>query len=163
MNLTEAQKLAEELMKKHILTSGFWSFKYFSSTRTLGRCKCVGAGGEIQLNKDFVLNAEIDDVRLTILHEIAHAMAGYEHGHDRIWALTCQSIGGKPERVVDSEVMSMVQAQNAKYVAICPSCGEKYYINRLGCRAKEGRKHCGHCSNRYGFSDKSRLHWHINY
>lgn len=37
-------------------------------------------------------------IEKTVLHEIAHAMAGAEHHHDKVWVECCEKIGGNTER-----------------------------------------------------------------
>ena len=37
-------------------------------------------------------------IKDTVLHEIAHAIAGGIHHHDRVWVACCNKIGAKPDR-----------------------------------------------------------------
>lgn len=37
-------------------------------------------------------------IKDTVLHEIAHAIAGGQHHHDNYWKACCQKIGAKPSR-----------------------------------------------------------------
>ena len=42
--------------------------------------------------------SSLDQVRDTILHEIAHALVGPGHGHDAVWKRKCREVGARPER-----------------------------------------------------------------
>ena len=37
-------------------------------------------------------------IKDTVLHEIAHAIAGGRHHHDRVWVACCNKIGCEPSR-----------------------------------------------------------------
>jgi predicted SprT family Zn-dependent metalloprotease len=161
--LPDIRKFAEELMDKHLGGQRYmWDFKWMTSSRRLGQCRGTMFGGSIELNEDYAMIGKIEDITKTILHEIAHAMTP-GHGHDRIWQLTCLSIGGDGARLCSNDSGRLVAAQNAKYVATCPTCGYKEYINRMGKAAKAGKLHCGTCSRKHGFSDANRFTFVINY
>ena len=38
-----------------------------------------------------------EDIKDTVLHEIAHAIVGSQHHHDYVWKACCNKIGYKPE------------------------------------------------------------------
>jgi predicted SprT family Zn-dependent metalloprotease len=164
MNLTEIETLAQELIKKHLDNhqNGIWWFKWMSSTRALGRCRQprLGIGeGTIELNEDFVLHSnDLTEIKDVILHEIAHALAGHAAGHGRLWKHYAMSIGARPNRCSDSESFKEVVAQNAKYVATCPKCGQKYYRGRMTRQALRA-----FCSKHYGMSEETKLKYVINY
>ena len=56
-------------------------------------------------------------VRDTILHEIAHALVGPEHGHDRAWKAKAREIGSSDSRCFSSEAAR----QLAPFIGICPA------------------------------------------
>ena len=39
-----------------------------------------------------------EEVRDTILHEVAHALVGPGHGHDTVWKATAAQVGARPQR-----------------------------------------------------------------
>ena len=163
MNLTEISDFAQELIKKHLDNhqNGIWWFKWMSSTRALGRCRYprLGKDGVIELNEDFVLHSnDLAEVKDVILHEIAHALAGFSAGHGRIWKHFAMSIGANPTRCTDSASFKEVVALNAKYIATCPKCGHKYYRGRLTRRAFHA-----YCSKHHGMSEETKLKYVINY
>ena len=72
MILAQARKLAHDLMRLHKLPAA-WSFQFDRSKVRFGKCNY--AKKEISLSQHLVqLNTETE-VRDTILHEIAHALA----------------------------------------------------------------------------------------
>ena len=94
MKLTETILLARELMERHKLNG--WKLKFDESRSHLGLCKY--SEKTIYLS---ILYTEINDnkvIRNTILHEIAHALAGSRNGHNRIWRTIAKSIGCTGER-----------------------------------------------------------------
>lgn len=168
MNLTEVSNLAQELIRKHLgrntngdYDRGIWWFEWMTSTRMLGQCRYprLGQDGVIRLNEDFVLHSnDLNEVKDVILHEIAHALAGHAAGHGRIWKHYAMSIGASPNRTSDSESFKEVVAMNAKYVATCPKCGQKYYRGRLTRKAFSA-----FCSKHYGYGEETKLKYVINY
>ena len=51
------------------------------------------------------LKANMDNgnhIELTVLHEIAHAIAGATHHHDKVWVACCKRIGGNGKRLAEN-------------------------------------------------------------
>jgi predicted SprT family Zn-dependent metalloprotease len=72
------------------------------------------------------INSE-DIVLDTILHEIAHALAGHEAKHGRMWQVMARSIGAKAERCAD--ISEVVQVEKP-YAGTCGDCGAVVYRSR---------------------------------
>ena len=124
MLLSDARKLAIELMTKHGLIAKGWTFGFDGAKRSLGRCYL--GRNLITLSRHFVeLNGE-DLFRDTLLHECAHGLVGPGHGHDRVWKLKCLEIGCRPSRLSQGEVIR----PKYRYEAVCPSCGKKFHSHR---------------------------------
>ena len=81
MDLRDAYAMAEYLLEVHGLDE--WEVVYDGAKRRAGICRFA----ERQLGLSAPLTAvhSEDDVRDTILHEIAHALVGPRHGHDERW------------------------------------------------------------------------------
>jgi SprT-like family len=94
VNISDAQKLAHELMDEHGLTG--WSLKLGNATKLFGRC--VLSDKEIVLSRRLVEANDEAQVRDVILHEIAHALIPDRHGHDEVWKTKCIEIGARPEQ-----------------------------------------------------------------
>ena len=136
MNLQAAQNLTISLMEKHNLEG--WKFQYHNKKRTLGTC--VHGRNLIQLSKSWTLIHTEEEVLDTILHEIAHALVGYQHDHDFVWQAKAIEIGANPSRHYQGE-----NNLEGKYVAICPKCGSKHYSFKL----KKRESSCGYCSRKF--------------
>ncbi len=101
MHLDSAKQIAHELMHSFGLSD--WTFKFNNTKRMLGICK---AGVKrIELSAAYVFQNDEEHVRDTILHEIAHAIVGVEHGHDDVWKDMCIKIGCKPKACDNSAVL----------------------------------------------------------
>jgi predicted SprT family Zn-dependent metalloprotease len=155
MNLSVAQTLAVTLMKKHRLIDKGWTFKYDNAVKRFGVCmfrpKVIG------LSRKLVLLNDKEKVKDTILHEIAHAIAGFESGHGEIWRHVCIQIGAKPERCYDTTKTNNVEL---KYYAKCGACGKDYQKARM---FKTERKRCCKCQVGKDWNDRVLLNYNSRY
>lgn len=85
---------ALDLMQEHGLKK--WRFAFDHSTRRAGCCDYRTKTISISFN--LARNASDDDIRDTILHEIAHALVGKKHNHDAVWKAKAREIGCSGER-----------------------------------------------------------------
>lgn len=115
---TDARRLeaiaaeAESLLERHGLAG--WSFQFDDASVRAGCCNFPAK--LISLSRLFALRAPDDEVRDTVLHEIAHALVGPEHGHDRVWLATARSIGCTGRRCHE------VEFTPPRYIVSCPRC-----------------------------------------
>ena len=136
MKLSDAKKLAVSLIKGHGLTE--WSFEFDRAVRRFGCCHFKDK--KITLSSKLVeLNSE-EQVTDTILHEIAHALVGRGHGHNRVWRRQALSIGCSGARCYSNEVAQ----PTLKYTLTCPNCGRE--TKRAALRNNLA---CGECCRRY--------------
>jgi predicted SprT family Zn-dependent metalloprotease len=86
--------LALGLMREHGLST--WEFKFDHSTRRAGCCnyhdRCLS------ISFDLARSASEEDIRDTLLHEIAHALVGNKQGHNTVWKEKAREIGCSGER-----------------------------------------------------------------
>jgi predicted SprT family Zn-dependent metalloprotease len=123
MKLAQADKLAQSLMTAHKLSSK-WSIRFDHSKVRFGTCNY--AKKEISLSRYLVeLNSE-DEVRDTILHEIAHALAPRGAGHGPVWQAVAISIGCNGSRCYGDDVVR----PTPKYKGTCPLCKTVIYRHR---------------------------------
>lgn len=127
----QAQKLALKLMAKHGLTADGWAFQWSQGKRRLGETRIqqhrdprTGKTTQrktIRLSKHLVAMNPEAVVRDVILHEIAHAIAGIENGHNHLWRAACRKVGAKPQRLADESVETVP----GRYALICNACNRE--------------------------------------
>lgn len=128
MNLIDAESLAKNLMNENKLYG--WRFSFDNSVRRFGVCR--HSLRKISLSKTLVeLNSE-EVVKDTILHEVAHALAGRQAGHGYVWRHIALSIGCDGNRCYDS---TTVITPKKKYIGECPNghITQKHRQLRLSC------------------------------
>jgi predicted SprT family Zn-dependent metalloprotease len=131
--LLEVRNLALSLLAKHGLYN--WTFAYNRRKQTMGMC--VYDRRTIELSIYFVLRNSWAEILDTILHEIAHALAGSKHGHDGVWKRKCREIGARPERCGEANMPA------GPWRAHCGGCGRQFHRYRRPRRRKGW--YCGGC------------------
>ncbi len=89
MDLSDAHNLAQTLINEHGLTD--WRVRFDQARQRCGACHFQSK--EISLSKHFVRLNDAEELRLTVLHEIAHALAGPNTGHGKRWQRVALKIG----------------------------------------------------------------------
>jgi predicted SprT family Zn-dependent metalloprotease len=116
----ETRRLALDLMGSHGLAD--WSFGFNQRKRSMGLCRY--ARKAIELSSHFVYRNGSAEIRDTILHEIAHALVGQEHGHDAVWQAKCREIGATPRRCGPADM------PQGHWQARCGSCSSLFSRHR---------------------------------
>jgi predicted SprT family Zn-dependent metalloprotease len=121
-------------MREHGLDD--WSFEIGNHKTSLGVCDYRNK--KIVLSQHFLGNpwTQIED---TILHEIAHALAGHEAGHGMLWKITAARIGATPRACASNAV----NTAKAPYFLQCPDCKRKW--DRFRRSKKMFRSICPYC------------------
>jgi predicted SprT family Zn-dependent metalloprotease len=133
MRLEDAEEMAKSLMRQHRLVPK-WAFQFDRSKVRFGKCDYMNR--IISLSRHLVeLNSE-GEVRDTILHEIAHAIAPRGSGHGQAWRVVARSIGCNAARCYGEEVVRPVP----RYKGTCPKC------RRVIFRHRRTRIACGRCT-----------------
>ncbi|BBH69192.1 hypothetical protein ACTI_58770 [Actinoplanes sp. OR16] len=136
MQLTEARELATGLMARHGLTG--WRFAFDDAKTRAGVChhgrKLIGLSRPLT---ELYSAAQVTD---TVLHEIAHALAGPSHGHDRVWRRIAVRIGCSGTRCVPREAPRV----DGRWVGVCPA-GHRTTAHRRPTRVRS----CLDCSPRF--------------
>ena len=99
VDLRDAYAMAEHLLEAHGLDG--WDVAFDNAKRRAGICRF--AERTLGLSAPLTAVHSEDDVRDTILHEIAHALVGPQHGHDATWQARARAIGCSGERCVSPE------------------------------------------------------------
>ncbi len=113
--LNEFALLAEHLIAQHGLC--FWSFQYDNAKRRAGQCNFTDR--IISMSHLFCVAASPSERKNTLLHEIAHALVGPDHHHDRVWKETALRIGCTGDRC------HSVRFAPPRYLVSCRRCGWK--------------------------------------
>lgn len=149
MTLQEADTLARTLVAQHLDSS--WKFEWNNRKRALGLC-CYTTK-TVYLSRYWVkaLANKPDQIKDTILHEIAHAIAVERHGkagwnHGKLWKAVCVEIGADPTRCYEDATQEEMNAIPHRYEASC-SCGKTFKANRLGKHMRRANLHCKTCKD----------------
>lgn len=134
--------LARLLMDKHGLKD--WMFEFDRAVRRAGCCKHRIKTITLSIHYVTRNNENIADIKDTILHEIAHALAGHGAGHGPKWKAMCVKIGARPIRCYDSNKVDMPKGQ---YVAKCGGCSKLFHKHR---RPRRSRYFCRKCGPQNG-------------
>ena len=138
MNTWLAARLARQLMDEHGLHD--WGFRFNRRKNDMGCCHYHHQ--RIELSQHFVGANEQAIVRDTILHEIAHALAGHRAGHGPKWKRICRRIGATPQRCGHA---TMPEGQ---WQAVCGGCGWRYSRHRRPARG--ATYYCSSCGPESG-------------
>ena len=84
---------ARRLMDAHGLTG--WTLAFVEAKRRLGDCHFKDR--VIRISRSHALEGSEAQIRDTVLHEVAHAIAGREAGHGPLWKATARRIGATPK------------------------------------------------------------------
>lgn len=133
-NLTVASIITfvEDVLNAVGLKENYWSFGMFiRNNRILGTCNHTDK--TINLSRRFFiscleLNAR-DELKHTILHEVAHALAREHYGesgkgHGRIWKMFCHKLGIPSNRLHEGAAGERCVRQSAKWKLIIDTTGE---------------------------------------
>lgn len=133
MKIDEVFQLANELKFIHRELDN-WTIRFHNKKNSFGTCSYRKR--EILLSKSLLPFMSDYGIKMTILHEIAHALTP-RHSHDYVWRRKCIEIGGNGERLGDDKYYingkdGKVEHKltTSKYTLTCPECGFQTYKNR---------------------------------
>lgn len=135
MDLRTALDVAEKLMVEHRLIG--WVFTFDRARRRFGNCNFTHK--RLSLSAYLVHLNDEAQVRDTILHEIAHALAGPQAGHGPVWQEKARAIGCTSMRCYGEEVAQ----PPARFKGTCPGCSQTIL------RMRRKRISCGRCSKTF--------------
>ncbi len=136
MDLTEAATMGRRLLGEHGL--GDWTLVFDRAKRRAGVCR--PGVKQIGLSAPLTRLHPEEEVRDTLLHEIAHALVGPSHGHDKVWRAVARRIGCTGERCVSAEAPAI----EGDWVGTCPA-GHRVTRHRRPQRPAS----CRDCSPRF--------------
>lgn len=121
MNLNDAEQMARELIAQH---APGYRFAWSNARTIFGQCDYTNR--TISLSRPVTRINDAAEVRDTILHECAHAIAGAGAGHGPAWKHAVRMLGGNPSRTSDAEN----GRDAAPWVGTCPnghSIGARFF------------------------------------
>lgn len=137
MPLKEVEVLGLRLIRKHQSMNGLkkgWKFAFDLAPVRGGVCRYKEK--LIALSVTYCLKASKEEITDTILHEIAHAIVGPNHGHGEAWKSVARRIGCTAKRC------HQVDHTPPRWQGACP-CGKEWKRQRLSQRSRSGR--CPKC------------------
>jgi len=137
MDIEKAEQMAKELIKEHCPE---YRFRFNKCHRACGLCK--PSKKLIELSIDYAKLNDEEEVRDTILHEIAHALIPGAKSHGWKWKEKAKELGCSANRCRDSDTINMPKG---RFKYICPNCGKEIGFFR---RPKV-RKACRECCTKY--------------
>jgi len=144
--LINAKQFAERKLTEHGLTD--WRFAFDDAKTRFGVCNFAKKKITVSLPLFHALKEDVreEKVKDTILHEIAHALAGNRAGHGRQWQAIAHRIGSRAERCGGDDLLDMSRVRS-KYTATCRKCGEVSPMHRYSKHMYF--KACGACCDQY--------------
>ena len=149
MKLRLAEQILSDLMDRHLDDS--WTYRFGQAVRFYGYCtydtKTITISEPLT-----VLNSESDFIN-TVLHEIAHALAGKGTHHGYKWQAIAKNIGCDARRCYGAHVIR----PKGKWLAYCVKCA----MRREYARKREAMV-CGACCRKHNFGKydiKYKLSW----
>ncbi|MFT3798121.1 SprT-like domain-containing protein [Microbacterium sp.] len=127
---------AEALIARHLDDS--WTFAFDNAKRRAGACDYTRK----RITVSRYLSARYDDEtnRQTLLHEVAHALAGARAGHGPVWKRIARCLGYTGGTTHHGETA----VELAPWVGTCP-VGHVVYRHRRATRATS----CARCSRTF--------------
>jgi predicted SprT family Zn-dependent metalloprotease len=153
--LIETRQLAQQLLAQHgdpSLAEQGWTFEFSNKRREIGTCRYNNK--VINVSKWYI-DSHPDQIKDTILHEIAHALTferyGGNHGHNHAWRMMCIEVGANPTRTTDltdqPSVMGATFNGNYNYTVSCqnPDCPKPWTAGKFRIKQAYYRYHCKWC------------------
>ncbi|GAA3774576.1 hypothetical protein GCM10022240_27970 [Microbacterium kribbense] len=137
--MSELQRVrawADALIALHLDPS--WTFGFDNAKRRAGLCDYTHK--RISVSRYLAARYDDDTNHQTLLHEVAHALAGSGAGHGPAWKRAARGLGYVGGRTHDGEAATEL----APWVGVCPA-GHTAYRHRRPTRSTS----CVKCAPRY--------------
>jgi predicted SprT family Zn-dependent metalloprotease len=158
MEMTQVLSLARNLMSSHGF--GHLDLTLSNTKRALGRCfyrydfaQRKHVAHRIDLSRLWMSKVSEEQVRDTVLHELAHAVVGHEAGHGPVWKAAARRLGANPKRTSDlpEDFILEIKQEISNYKAVCTNekCSNTYFFHRLTRNWKSGAYKCAKCGGSF--------------
>ena len=117
MNLHDLQDFALSLMRSHGLDG--WGFGFDRATRRAGLCNYTHQ--KITVSRKLMQLYPEHYAKDTVIHEVAHAIAGKEAGHGPVWQRIARELGGTGAPLISADAPQVPP----KYLGYC-ACGRQF-------------------------------------
>ena len=137
--LAEIEDHAHRLLQTHELQSGLspgWRFGFETTANRAGVCR--HRDKTIGMTVSYALRAPWHEIVDTLLHEIAHAIVGPKHKHNRVWKAKAREIGCTAERCTS------LQHSVGGWLGRCSTCSSTWTRHRLTAKMRT-RSLCPRC------------------
>lgn len=129
-----------------------WTVRLSKAKGSLGHCE--HSNKTIALSRHWLAVLDDEEIINTIIHEVAHAIAGYKAGHGPEWRRICLGMGGSATRT-GGEGFKV----ESKYVGKCPGNHVSIQRHALSAAMKEDRFYCKACLADGLSVTEARLTW----
>lgn len=136
-DLEWVRTVAHELIRTN-LDEG-WSFAFDNAKKRAGLCNYTER--RITVSRYLAQRHADEEVRQTLLHEVAHAIAGHAEGHGPAWRRVARELGYVGGTTHSGEVA----AEFARWLGRCPNGHEFLRFRRPSNRAAS----CAKCSRTF--------------
>lgn len=143
--LARVRRWAEALIALH-LDPAVWSFDFDRARTRAGACDY--ARHRITVSRLIAERSPDDEVHQTLLHEVAHALAGPKAGHGPRWKAIAAELGYAGGRVHGGPIADEL----APWIGRCPA-GHVHYRYKRPTRPSS----CARCSRRFDLAH--RIAW----
>ena len=138
LTIEDVEDLARWALEEHGLAARDCTFGWDRAVRQAGCCH-LGVRRITLSCPTFVPRENRDKPLETILHEVAHALAGHEAGHGLEWLAVAESLGARPERCYDGLAATRLGAIGTY------RCGTRHRKARM-----QNERHRYSCKHSYG-------------
>lgn len=137
VNLAELSAFANEKLTEFGLYQKGWRFRFDRAKARFGCCRFDLR--LITVSSVLTQANEEAECRDTVLHEIAHALAGRSAGHGAAWKKACKLVGAKPVRCYTT---AAVKQPDPDYWGVCPHCDHRANYYKLPRTVRACRRCC---------------------